>query len=166
MPQKLISVKKALLIAVLCSVLVGSAIAAILLTRTITNTFRMLGQANFILVREDDLTTEVTSISWGDFLPLQSKDSQTILGTRICIKNLGNVPIVIGWNATGLDRDKYSITATWSGNPYPENDYNQFRIDPGYYNGYMVFTLTSLDPYSTPGDFNFVLNFNAQQAPS
>jgi len=151
--------------AMLLSVVMGVVIAQILLTRQIQNGVRILGQPNFQLVREDDPAVEVSFIDWGDYLPGDSKDSETILGTRICIKNIGNIAIVVGWNTTGLNRNDWQITATWSGNPYPENDYNQFRIDPPGQNGYMVFTLSLTNPYPTPGDYAFTLNFNAQQAP-
>jgi len=152
-------------ISMVVATLVSTTVAAYLLTRQISNNMRILGAAGFILVREDNPTVEVTFIDWGDFSPLDSKTSQDVLGTRICIKNTGNIGIVVGWNATGLDRVNWAITATWAGNLYPENDYNQFSIAPGGINGYMVFTLTLINPYPTPGDYAFNLNFNAQPTP-
>lgn len=162
---KMISLKRAILIAALASILVGSAVAAVLMTKHITSNMRMLGACNFALVREDDNSVEITNIQWGDFMPLESKDSQTILGTRINIKNLGNINLVFAWNVTGLDTNQWSLTCTWGGNPYPQNDFNQFYIDPGHVNGYLVFTLTSLDAYAPPGDFGFTINFMAQALP-
>jgi len=158
--NKQISVKKAIIIAVLASVLVGSAVAAVLMTRQISNTMRMLGAANFMFVREDNLEVEVTSIAWGDFTPLESKNSLTILGTRICIYNTGNVGLILGWNVTGLDA-RWTLTCTSTGTPYPENFYNQFSIAPGNYNGYLVFTLSSVDPYHPAEDTGFTVSFYA-----
>ena len=73
---------KILIASLVCIIaLMGVAIAQILMTRQITNNMRMLGAANFKLIREDtyNYTTgyydEVTEITWGDFTPLQSKTS-------------------------------------------------------------------------------------------
>jgi len=120
-----------------------------------------------LVVREDNVSVVISDIAWGNFNPPgESKNSQTILGCRICLKNAGNVPLVVAWNATGLDRSVWSITATWStSNQYPENDYNQFRIDPGYVNGFVTFTLTLINPIAAPGDYSFTINFDAQAAP-
>jgi len=152
----------------LTSMLAGVVIAQILLTKQVTNNMRLLGEAHFVLVRSNNLSAEVTNIEWGDFSRLQSKDSKTLLGFWICINNTGNVPLVIGWNATGLDANVWKINATWGGSsntPYPANNYNAFRIDPSYTNGYITFYLYQINEYATPGDFSFTLNFNAKQAP-
>lgn len=156
--KKTISLKKAIIFAVLLSVLVGSAVAAVLMTRTINNTFRVLGAANFKLVRSDDNLVEVTSIDWGDFSPLEGKDSLTVLGYKICILNTGNVGLEFAWNATGLERSQWSITAAWgTSNPFPENTWNIFSVAPGNVNGFMVFTLTSLDPYAPAQSGSFTI---------
>jgi len=154
-----ISLKKAILIAALASILVGSAVAAVLMTRQISNTMRMLGAANFQLIREDD-HAEVTSIAWGDFIPLESKDSLTIIGTRIMVYNTGNIGLVFSWNCTDLDTVHWSITCKSGAEPWPENSVI-FGVASGNYNGYLTFYLTSLDPYSPPQDTSFDLNFYA-----
>lgn len=159
--------------AILASLLVGLVIGQVLLTRQIDSTMRMLGAADFHLVGEDipypfpeDISPYVVdSIAWGDFVPLQSKDSETLLGARICILNLGNIGIIIGWNYTGLDETRWSLTATWADNPYPINDYNQFSIAPGGMNGYMTFYLESTDPYAAPLDEGFTMSFHAMATP-
>ena len=168
--------KKVAIIAALCliSMLAGVVVAQILLTHQITNSMRLLGAPEFYLVREDipypfpeDLSPWIVeSIAWGDFIRGQVKTSVEIVGMRILILNAGNVPIIVGWNATGLNRDDWSISATWATNsPYPENDFNQFRVDCGYTNGFMEFTLSQINPRAVPGDYAFDLNFNAAQAP-
>jgi hypothetical protein len=171
--NKQISVKKAIILVVLASVLVGSAVAAVLMTKTIPNTMRMLGAANFKLIREDtfDYETgyyeEVSEIAWGDFSPLGAKNSATILGTRICIYNVGNVGLVFSWNATGLDTVHWSITCmSGASTPWPENSLVWlFGIAAGNVNGYLTFYLTSLDPFSPPQDTGFSLNLYAYPQP-
>ena len=164
--NKQISLKKAILIAALASILVGSAVAAVLMTRQISNTMRMLGAANFMLVREDNLEVEVTSVTWGDFTPLEAKNTSTILGTRILIKNLGNIGLVFSWNCTDLDTVHWSVTCKSGSDPWPENsEVWLWGIAPGNANGYLTFYLTSLDPYSPPQDTSFALNFYAYPQP-
>ena len=163
---------KILIASLVCIIaLMGVAIAQILMTRQITNNMRMLGAANFKLIREDtyNYTTgyydEVTEITWGDFTPLQSKTSLSILGTRINIINLGNIGLVFGWNVTDLD-PRWTLTCTWGGStPFPENDYDQFGITPGGVNGYLTFTLTSVDEYHPPEDVSFTVSFYAKPQP-
>jgi len=163
--QKTVKLRTAVLIAVLASILVGTTVAAILMTRTINNTMRMLGAANFKLVREDDLT-EVSTITWGDFVPLQSKDSQTLLGTRILIYNIGNVGLVFSWNATGYDRARWSLTCTSGAEEWEENSETWlWSIASGCSNGYLTFFLESLDPYHPPEDSTFTVSIYAHPMP-
>jgi hypothetical protein len=113
-------------------------------------------------VREDNNTIEVSEIAWGDFTPLESKTSIDILGTLINIKNLGNVGLSFGWNVTGLD-PKWTLTCTWASGtyPFPQNDFNVFSITPGSINGYLTFTLSSVDPYHPVEDTGFTVSFYA-----
>lgn len=157
---------KLLVASLLCVIcLMGAAIAQILMTRQISNNMRMVGAANFKLVREDD-HAEVTEIAWGDFQPLDAKNSSTILGTRVMIYNIGNIGLVFSWNCSGLDTVHWSVTCKTSSEPWPENsEVWLFSIASGNYNGYLTFYLTSLDPYSPPQDGSFSLNLYAHPMP-
>jgi hypothetical protein len=148
----------------LATLLVSLSIAQILLNKPVTQKGNIAGSADLKVIREDNFE-EILQIDWGSFIPptVISKTSLEILQTRICLKNVGNVPLVVAWNCSNLP-SYLTISATWSGNPYPPNDFSQFRIDPGYVNGYIVFNLT-LNDLNTPAQpFEFIINFWGAEA--
>jgi hypothetical protein len=159
--RKSVSIKTSAIAITLAVILTASIVLAVLYQRQVTNTMRIVG-GNFKLILGEDLKTEVTSITWGDFLPSDSKNSSTILGHTINIANLANIGLVFAWNYTGLDEANWTLTCkhSWSGSSgtnYPVNDFNQFGIAANSQNGYMVFYLTNIG--GAMGEDGFTINF-------
>jgi hypothetical protein len=153
--KKNISIKTAAIAIVLACIISASVVLAVLYQRQVTNTMRIVG-GNFKLIKGTNPDIEVTSIAWGDFLPGESKNSSTIVGDVICIKNLANIGLIFCWNYTGLPAD-WTLTCKSDGNNYPTNFWNQFGIAANSINGYMVFNLTA--PAGAMGDYGFTINF-------
>jgi len=158
--------KKPLLFLLLALSVIASVFAAqVLLNKPLRQHGNIMGSADLQIIREDD-GNEILDVVWGSFNPFSivSKTSLEILGTRICIKNVGNMPLVVAWNCSGKP-DYLDLTATWSGYPYLPNDFTQFRIDPGYINGYVIFNLTLNDLTTPSQNFDFNMTFWAAEAP-
>lgn len=151
--------------------LISVVVAQILLSKPLPNDGSIVGAADLRIIR-GDTGEEITQIHWGGFNPsigitTKLSSDPEVLGTYIVFENVGNVPLVVGWNVTDLPAFM-DISATWGGaslNPYPQNDFNKFRIDPGYVNGYVAFTLT-LNNLNTPAQaFAFTIWLHCAEAP-
>jgi len=152
--RKNISVKTAAIAIILACIISASVVASVLYQRSMTNTMRVVG-GNFKLIKGTDTATEISSITWGDFLPLEAKNSSAIVGDVICIYNMANINLVFCWNYTGLDAS-WTLTCKSDTHDYPTNFWNQFSITPGGVNGYMVFYLTNIG--GSMADYGFTIN--------
>jgi hypothetical protein len=164
--RKNISIKTAAIAVILACIISASVVASVLYQRTVTNTMRVVG-GNFKLILGTDLATEVTAISWGDFLPLEAKNSSSIIGNTINIYNMANLNLVFCWNYTGLDEAKWTLickrdigTTLWD-----INDWDEFSVAPNGQNGYLVFYLTN--KAGGMGDYQgFTINVYSMKNPT
>jgi len=139
-------------------------IATVLFAKPIPTKGSIYASAGLSVIREDD-GGEINEIYWGVLKPqaVVSSDQPTILGTRIVLKNIGNVPLTIAWNTTDLPW-YLNLTATQNGYLWNSDDYTAFRIDPTYINGYIIFKL-GVDKSAPAENFNFTIWFNGIEAP-
>jgi len=158
-----ISIKTAAIAVILACIISASVVLAVLYQRQVTNTMRIVG-GNFKLIKGTDTATEISSITWGDFLPLEAKNSSTIVGGVICIYNMANINLVFCWNYTGLDEASWTLTCKSDGSNYPTNFWDKFSIAPGGINGYMIFYLTNFA--GGMADYGFTINVYSMKNPT
>jgi hypothetical protein len=146
--------------------LLGTALGVIWLEQSINNQMHIQAIGAFTMTLEDGVTP-VTSINWGAFYPGDSKNSKDLLGgSTIVIHVTGSKALKFMWTATGLNRTAWDITATWnlSPNDFPEGTY-AFSIAPPGSNGWMAFTLQSIDlTNSVERDDGFTIVITATEA--
>lgn len=150
----------------LCVALLSCALGAILIQKQISSSVHLLAVGNFVMTKED-LTTPVTSINFGSVYPGNSSNSHDVLGSYIVLQAQGSIALKFTWTAVGLDRTQWNITCTWNGannQPFLENSY-QFSIAPPGTNGWLAFTLTSLNTTNiVEQDVTFSIAITATQA--
>ena len=182
--NKQISLRKAAILIVLAAVLVGSVAASIMYSRTITNTATIKAAWGISLWRMDGAYVNpvelITSIAWGELDPGTTKNTNSLFGTCLKLKNDGNAEVHVAWqlDPTTPLPSGVSLTAWYSnsGGTYwalAENDFAIITIQPGqcsgdagYPNsGKIEFRLT-IDQFAPPTAFGFNILLNAADSAS
>jgi hypothetical protein len=134
----------------------STALAAVVVMKSFTNHFTVVGVGN-LAIYEYGTTTPVTAMDWGDVLPGTAKSSPI----ELAIKNIGNVPLWYTWNSSTLPsgftltafvdtNTEWPVNHIWAGGDY---------YDPGVTQGPQHFVLTSTNPNQPPmtGDFTIYI---------
>ena len=80
----------------------GTALAVVLLQRTITHQVSILGIADMGIYKDEACTQVIDAIDWG---ALDASAGNVPVYTKLWMKNLGNIAVNVTWDATGLSWD-------------------------------------------------------------